>query len=91
VTLIDLAEQRVFLGAEEIAWDWLVLAAGATHAYFGQGEWVTRAPGLKTIDDALEVRHRVLLAFEEAELEDAPEARSAKLTFVVIGGGDVTP
>lgn len=87
VTLIDLAEQRVFLGAEEIAWDWLVLAAGATHAYFGQGEWAARAPGLKTIDDALEVRRRVLLAFEEAELEEAPEARSAKLTFVVIGGG----
>lgn len=87
VTLVDLAEQRVFLGEEEVAWDWLVVAAGATHAYFGHPEWATRAPGLKTIDDALEVRRRILMAFEEAELEDDPEARSAKLTFVVVGGG----
>lgn len=87
VTLVDLAEQRVFMAGEEVAWDWLVLAAGATHDYFGHPEWATRAPGLKTIDDALEVRRRVLLAFEEAELEDDPDARRAKLTFVVVGGG----
>ena len=87
VTDVDLTESHVRLGADEIAFDWLVLAAGATHTYFGNDHWSARAPGLKTIDDALEIRRRVLLAFEEAELEQDEAARQAKLTFVVVGGG----
>jgi NADH dehydrogenase len=87
VTGIDLPGRAVRIGREAIAFDWLVIAAGATHAYFGNEQWRTLAPGLKTIDDALEIRRNVLLAFEEAELEDDPDARRAKLTFVVVGGG----
>ena len=68
-------------------YDYLVLAAGAAHAYFGHPEWAARAPGLKTLDDALEMRRRVLLAFEAAEREaDAGEQRRL-LTFVIVGGG----
>jgi NADH dehydrogenase len=70
-----------------IAYDHLVLAAGATHAYFGHPEWAERAPGLKTLDDALEMRRRVLLAFEAAERERDPERQRRLLTFVIIGGG----
>ena len=87
VTGVDLAQRTVHMGKERVSYDWLVLAAGATHAYFGNPEWEAVAPGLKTIDDALDIRRNVLLAFEEAELEDDPEARRAKLTFVVVGGG----
>jgi len=87
VTSVDLDSRTVHCGCEEIAYDRLVLAAGATHTYFGHDEWAERAPGLKTIDDALEIRRRVLLAFEQAELEDDQEARRANLTFVVVGGG----
>src|SRR3972149_7226285 len=70
-----------------IPYDCLVLAAGATHAYFGHPEWAERAPGLKTLDDALEMRRRVLLAFEAAERERDPERQRRLLTFVIIGGG----
>ncbi|MDX1494280.1 MAG: NAD(P)/FAD-dependent oxidoreductase, partial [Longimicrobiales bacterium] len=87
VTGVDLASRTVRANDEEIPYDWLVLAAGATTAYFGHDEWAGRAPGLKTIDDALDIRRRVLLAFEEAELEEDEASRRAKLTFVVIGGG----
>jgi NADH dehydrogenase len=71
----------------EMRYDYLVLATGATHSYFGNHDWAAHAPGLKTIDDALEIRRRVLLAFEEAEQEADPQTRRAKLTFVVVGGG----
>lgn len=87
VTAVSLEARTLQVGAEEVAYDCLVLAAGATTAYFGNDEWARRAPGLKTIDDAIEIRRRVLMAFEEAELEKNEEARRAKLTFVVIGGG----
>lgn len=87
VTRVDLARRRIFAGNDEIPYDWLVLAAGAENAYFGNDEWAERAPGLKSIDDALEIRRRILMAFEEAELEEDEEERRAKLTFVVIGGG----
>jgi NADH:ubiquinone reductase (H+-translocating) len=87
VESVDLARRSVLVGEDEVPYDWLVLAPGVTHAYFGNDHWAERAPGLKTIDDALEIRRRVLLAFEEAELEDDPEAREAKLTFVIVGGG----
>jgi NADH dehydrogenase len=72
---------------QSIEYDYLVLAAGATHAYFGHPEWAARAPGLKTLDDALEIRRRVLLAFEAAERETDPDAQRRLLTFVIVGGG----
>ena len=87
VTGVDLDARQVLLGEEAVAYDWLVLAAGAAHAYFGHDEWAPVAPGLKSLDDAIEIRRRVLLAFEEAELEEDEASRSAKLTFVVVGGG----
>ncbi|TFH14505.1 MAG: NAD(P)/FAD-dependent oxidoreductase, partial [Acidimicrobiales bacterium] len=65
----------------------LVLATGARHSYFGRDEWESSAPGLKTIEDALEIRRRILLAFERAERTSDPDERTANLTFVVVGGG----
>jgi NADH dehydrogenase len=70
-----------------LGYDWLLLASGATHAYFGHEDWAPHAPGLKTLDDALAIRRRVLSAFEAAERERDPLAREAWLSFVVIGGG----
>ena len=67
--------------------DHLLLASGATHAYFGHDDWAAHAPGLKTLDDALEIRRRILTAFERAEAEDDPERRAAWLTFAIVGGG----
>lgn len=87
VSHVDLDEQVVTWDGGRVRYDYLILAAGATHAYFGHEEWSARAPGLKTADDALEIRRRVLLAFESAEMEDDVEARRAELTFVVVGGG----
>jgi NADH dehydrogenase len=87
-TAIDAETQRVQLAdGHSLAYDQLVVATGATHSYFGHPEWERDAPGLKTIDDALEIRRRVLLAFEAAERESDPEKQRALLTFVVIGGG----
>ncbi|MFG6429625.1 NAD(P)/FAD-dependent oxidoreductase [Roseateles sp. LYH14W] len=68
-------------------WDHLIVAAGATHSYFGRDDWAPFAPGLKTLDDAFEIRRRVLMAFEAAEREDDPARRAALLQFVVVGGG----
>jgi NADH dehydrogenase len=84
---IDAAAKRVCLADGEIGWDYLVVAVGASHSYFGRDEWEAHAPGLKTLEDALEIRRRALVAFEEAEREDDPEARRRWLTFVVVGGG----
>lgn len=70
-----------------IGFDSLILAAGTRHSYFGHDEWERFAPGLKTVEDALEIRRRVLLAFERAERSDDPAERAAELTFVVVGGG----
>lgn len=88
VTGVD-REARVVQLADghRIAYDTLVLATGARHAYFGHDEWETVAPGLKTLEDATTIRRRVLLAFEHAELETDPEKRAALLTFAIIGGG----
>jgi NADH:ubiquinone reductase (H+-translocating) len=86
-TGVDLARRCVRLDASELAYDYLIVATGATHSYFGHDEWAAHAPGLKTIEEALEIRRRVLLAFEEAEREEDAERRRAFLTFVVIGGG----
>src|SRR3712207_2384461 len=71
----------------EIPYDYLVVAGGARHAYFGHPEWEHYAPGLKSIDDALEIRNRLLSAFERAEKMDDPRERAAQLTFVIVGGG----
>jgi NADH dehydrogenase len=85
---IDRVRRQVILGeGEPIAYDWLVIATGATHSYFGREEWAPFAPGIKTIDDATAIRRRVLLALERAETETDPDRRKALLTFVVIGGG----
>jgi NADH dehydrogenase len=85
---IDPAGRRVVIdGAESIPYDYLVLATGAAHAYVGHPEWAARAPGLKTLDDALEMRRRVLLAFEAAEREPDAEAQRRLLTFVIVGAG----
>jgi len=84
---IDAERRIVQLEDGELAYDYLVVATGATHAYFGHDEWARHAPGLKTIDDALEIRRRFLIAFESAEREADPEARRRLLTFVIVGGG----
>jgi NADH dehydrogenase len=84
---IDAAARCVRLADGEVAYDYLVVAAGAGHSYFGRDEWAANAPGLKTLEDALEIRRRALVAFEEAEREEDPEARRRALTFVVVGGG----
>jgi NADH dehydrogenase len=85
---VNVEEKRVQLAdGASLAYDHLVVATGATHSYFGHPEWEQVAPGLKTIDDALEIRRRVLLAFEAAEREPDPEKQQALLTFVIIGGG----
>ena len=85
---IDVARRVVRLeDASEVPYDQLIVATGAIESYFGHDDWAPFAPGLKTLDDALEIRSRVLLAFERAEREDDPARRAAWLTFVVIGGG----
>lgn len=87
VTGFDPAKKLVKIGAIELGYDYLIIAAGATHAYFGHPEWEKIAPGLKTIEDALEIRRRVLLAFEMAEREALAEGQHPALSFVVIGAG----
>jgi NADH dehydrogenase len=84
---VDVAGKRVVLSDGELPYDYLVVATGATHSYFGHPEWEADAPGLKTIEDALEIRRRVLLAFEAAEREEDAMRQAAWLTFVVIGAG----
>ena len=86
-TGVDLRHQRLILREGEMPYDFLVLAAGATHSYFGHEEWSLHAPGLKTLNDAIDIRRRVLLAFEEAERETDEARRAEWLTFVVIGAG----
>ena len=83
----DLSRRVVKLPDAEIPYDYLIVAAGASHAYFGHDEWAPLAPGLKTIEDALEIRRRVLLAFELAEREAARGEEQVQLNFVVVGGG----
>jgi NADH:ubiquinone reductase (H+-translocating) len=84
---IDPANRRVKLLDGELSYDYLVVATGSTHAYFGHNDWAEHAPGLKTIDDATEMRTRFLLAFEAAEREEDPAARQRLLTFAIVGGG----
>ena len=87
VTGVDLAAKSVRGKRAEVAYDYLVLATGATQSYFGHDEFKQFAPGMKTLDDAIEIRRRLLIAFEEAEWEADDAARRAKLTFIVVGGG----
>src|SRR5512140_3493910 len=85
---IDKAAKRVVLAdGATLPYDYLIVATGATHAYFGHDEWMRPAPGLKTLEDAREIRRRILLAFEKAERERDPARRKELLNFVVVGGG----
>src|SRR5690606_36664223 len=84
---VDVASRRVVLGRGELAYDYLLVATGMTNNYFGHDEWEEHAPGLKTLHEALDIRARMLRAYEAAEHERDPELRKELLTFVVIGGG----
>ncbi len=88
VTGVDTAARTVRLASGgSVPYDWLIVATGAQHAYFGHDDWEPFAPGLKTLEDATAMRRRLLTAFEKAELETDPERRRALLTFVIIGAG----
>ncbi len=84
---IDLARQTAAGEGRELSWNYLILACGSRHSYFGHPEWEEFAPGLKTLEQATEMRRRMLVAFERAESELDPETQLAYLTFVVVGGG----
>ena len=88
---IDVERRTVQLGgpvtSQTLHYDQLVVASGATHAYFGHDDWARHAPGLKTLDDALAIRRRVLMAFEQAEAAASEEARRAWLHFAIVGAG----
>jgi NADH:ubiquinone reductase (H+-translocating) len=86
-TAVDVERKIVRLADSEVAYDYLIVATGATHSYFGHPEWAHDAPGLKTIEDALEIRRRVLIAFEAAERETDRDMQQAWLTFVIVGAG----
>jgi NADH dehydrogenase FAD-containing subunit len=89
VTGVDRARREVLIedNGRRIPYDYLIIAAGARHAYFGHDEWGEVAPGLKKIDDATAIRHRILVAFEKAESSHDPDERRRLLTFVIVGGG----
>jgi NADH:ubiquinone reductase (H+-translocating) len=88
VARIDAATRTAHLAdGAALTYDYAIVSAGATHAYFGHDDWQAFAPGLKTLEDALEIRRRVLLAFERAERETDPAHRARELTFVIVGGG----
>jgi NADH dehydrogenase len=84
---IDPKAQKVIMGNQVVPYDTLIVATGANHSYFGKDHWKDFAPGLKTVEDAIEMRRRIFGAFEAAEKEPDPEKRSAWLTFVIVGGG----
>jgi NADH dehydrogenase len=87
VTGVDVEQQRVLIGDRSIPYDYLVLAMGARDNYFGHPDWEQFAPGLKTIEDARAIRHKILLSFEAAELETDPQKIQELLTFVLVGAG----
>lgn len=87
VTEIDAARRTLRVDGRELSFDQLVVAPGVTHSWFGRDEWAQHAPGLKTVEDATEIRRRFLLAFEHAEATDDPAERAAALTFAVVGAG----
>src|SRR5262249_48008137 len=79
--------RRIVFDGGELAFDFAILATGSTHSYRGRDDWARDAPGLKTVEDAIEIRRRVLRAYEMAEREEDPARRRAWLTFVIVGGG----
>ena len=87
VRALDLERKLVATDFGELAFDYLILACGARHSYFGHDEWEEHAPGLKNLEQATEIRRRVLLAYEQAERSTTPAERKRLLTFVVVGGG----
>jgi len=87
VLRVEPAQRKVVMADGEAPYDYLILASGATHSYFGHHEWALHAPGLKTLEDAFDILRRLLLAFERAEKEPDPARRRRLLTFVVVGGG----
>ncbi len=87
VSKVNPLKKQVKVGDKTISYDYLILACGAKHSYFGNEDWECRAPGLKTLEQATEIRRRVLTAFEMAEKEEDPVSRKRLLTFVVVGGG----
>lgn len=87
VDAVDLEKKKVIVGDNQLDFDYLVVALGAQHTYFGHKDWEEFAPGLKTVEQALEIRRRMLAAFEQAENEDDPALQRSLLTFVVVGGG----
>jgi NADH dehydrogenase/putative oxidoreductase len=84
---VDTAKQEVSVGTKRVPYDYLVLATGASHSYFGRDEWAPFAPGLKRVEDATELRRRLLCAFERAESAESEAERKAQLTFLIVGGG----
>jgi NADH:ubiquinone reductase (H+-translocating) len=84
---IDTSKRLVQVDSATISYDYLVLATGATHSYFGHDEWADVAPGLRRIEDATRIRRRILIAFERAELTNDPAERARLLTFAIVGGG----
>ncbi len=84
---IDVEARRVRTHERELSYDYLILATGSRHSYFGHDEWEKLAPGLKSLEDAVEIRRRILMAFEFAEKTEDPAARAAAMNFVIIGGG----
>ncbi len=87
VTAVDTTNKKVIIGDRSESYDYLILASGASHAYFGHDEWAAHAPGLNQIVDATDIRRRILMAFEQAEIESDPSARVEFLTIVIVGGG----
>jgi NADH dehydrogenase len=87
VNTIDLEQKKIYYDKRQIDYDYLIVAAGAKHSYFAHPEWEPLAPGLKTLEQATEIRKRVLLAYEQAEIETDAQIKKALLTFVVVGGG----
>jgi len=87
-TRIDVAAKRIEVSdGDSIDYDWLIIATGSKHAYFGHNDWEPNAPGLKTLEDAIAIRRRILLAFERAEREEDTRRQGQLLTFVIVGGG----
>ena len=87
VESVDVDAKKIRTTDSEIGYDFLILATGARHSYFGHNEWEKLAPGLKSLEDAIELRRRLLMAFEYAEKITDEAARKAAMTFVIIGGG----
>ena len=87
VKSIDKKKKKVFFNESEIEFDYLIIATGSRHSYFGKNEWEKYSPGLKTLNDALKIRENILFSLEAAEIEKDPERRQKHLNFVIIGGG----